>query len=429
MRSLKFDLSKTSATAWQAAVLLTDAYLAGGWKADQLLEQLPSEFHGGRRKTCQSLFLGALRHGHRTRAALNPFLRKTPRTSVEAIFLVAAYELYEAPEEKIPKIIHHAVQGSKLRVSKPESALINAVLRKLPPVFVEIKENHLAPAHRFSHPSWLVEHWAHAFKASDCEALLQWNQKIPTTYIRSEEALPAPFEATQWPGFYCAPTHEPWLERIRPFLESGRAYVKDPSTRLAPALLNTQPGETVLDLCAAPGGKAFEITRGLNGKGLLLALDLPGERMERLNQNLARMENEALVCKSLAHDLLTLQPTDLSKNNYPSAFDAVLLDAPCSNTGVIQRRTDVKWRLQAKDLKACAKIQSELLVAAGQFVKPGGRLVYSTCSIEASENIEIVKAFLKSPAGANFKLKDQSLSFPWETGHDGAGAFLLQAEN
>ena len=425
MRSLKFNLAETNASGWDAAVFLTATYLDGGWKADQLLDQLPSGFHGGRRKSCQSLFLGALRHGHRTRAALKPFLRKDPRHWVEAIFLVAGYELFQAEKEKIPKIIHHAVQGSKGRVSKPETALINAVLRKLPAAFTEIENDTTLAASKHSHPEWLVKHWTQAYGTEDCEALLRWNQQIPITYVRSEEALPDAFEASQWPGFYRTPTDSPWLEAIRPRLESGDAYVKDPSTRLAPALLNAQPGEAILDLCAAPGGKAFEMAQGLKGSGFLVALDLPGERMERLDQNLARLKSTGLRCARLAHDLLTLQADDLEKDDLPKAFDAVLLDAPCSNTGVIQRRTDVKWRLQARDLRACAELQSQLLAAASRFVKPGGRLVYSTCSIEAAENRDVVDAFLKSPGGKVFELKEQTLSYPWETGHDGAGAFLL----
>ena len=427
MRSLKFDLPETTASGWQAAVLLTEAYLAGGWKADQLLERLPTGFSGGRRKTCQSLFLGALRHGHRTLAALEPFLRKAPKPAIQAILLVAGFELYDSSEEKIPKIIHHAVQGSKRNLRKPESALINAVLRKLPSALTKIENDSTQPAIKHSHPKWLVQHWTATLGTENCEALLQWNQKIPTTYIRSEDSLPAQFEATQWPGFYRTPINAPWLEEIRPLLESGRAYVKDPSTRLAPALLDAQPGEAVLDLCAAPGGKAFEIAQSLKGKGTLLALDLPGERMERLDQNLARLQSPDLQCSSLAHDLLTLQATDLTDRRLPASFDAVLLDAPCSNTGVIQRRTDVKWRLQAKDLRTCVELQAKLLAAASRFVKPGGRLVYSTCSIETSENAALVESFLQSPPGANFQLKDHTLSHPWETGHDGAGAFLLQA--
>jgi 16S rRNA (cytosine967-C5)-methyltransferase len=112
----------------------------------------------------------------------------------------------------------------------------------------------------------------------------------------------------------------------------------------------------------------------------------------------------------------------------PSAYDAVMLDAPCSNTGVIQRRTDVKWRLQPNDIKKCAKLQLQLLHSAARFVKAGGRITYSTCSIEAAENQLVVDAFLASKSGRLFKLEKAMASLPWETGHDGAGAFLLRRE-
>jgi 16S rRNA (cytosine967-C5)-methyltransferase len=102
-----------------------------------------------------------------------------------------------------------------------------------------------------------------------------------------------------------------------------------------------------------------------------------------------------------------------------------MLDAPCSNTGVVQRRTDVKWRLQPKDIEGCAQLQLQLLHSAARFVRPGGRLVYSTCSIEEAENRQVVEAFLASRSGSKFRLEASEISYPWETGHDGAGAFLL----
>ena len=430
MRSLKINLSNDKISAWDAAVLLTEAYLGSGQKADQLLDLLPNEFSGGRRNTCQSLFLGALRHGHRTQGALKPFLRKAPRPIVEAIFMVAGYELYECEADKLPKIIHHAVQRSKQLANKAESGMINAVLRKLSKAYEAFDENDTSVRSislKHSHPDWLVTHWSNQFEPEQLKALLEWNQQIPATYLRTQDA-PQTFVSTQWEGFYKAPTGTPWLKEIRPQLEAGEAYVKDPSTRIAPQLLAAQPGETVLDLCAAPGGKAYEIAQSMQGRGTLIALDLPGDRMQRLDENLKRLQSSDFNCRSFGHDLLTLTSQILAKNSLPETFDAILLDAPCSNTGVIQRRTDVKWRLRPKDLKVCATLQAQLLAAASRFVKPGGRLVYSTCSIEASENNELVQAFLKSPSGENFKLETQRLSFPWETNHDGAGAFLLRRD-
>ena len=111
--------------------------------------------------------------------------------------------------------------------------------------------------------------------------------------------------------------------------------------------------------------------------------------------------------------------------NLPESYDAVLLDAPCSNTGVMRHRIDVKWRLQDGDFARHAEQQLELLHAAARLVKSGGRLVYSTCSIDAVENEGVIKAFFDSRAGSPFKLERSIRAFPWIDGHDGTGAFLL----
>jgi len=162
--------------------------------------------------------------------------------------------------------------------------------------------------------------------------------------------------------------------------------------------------------------------------GHIVALDLPGNRIQRLSQNLENLATETLQCTILEGDLLELDDAAFEEQGLPTQYDAVMLDAPCSNTGVIQRRTDVKWRLRGRDVSNCAYLQKQLIAAAAQCVKPGGRLVYSTCSIEIDENMEVIDAFLNSEAGARFSLKDSVISLPWETGHDGAGAFLLIAE-
>jgi 16S rRNA (cytosine967-C5)-methyltransferase len=165
----------------------------------------------------------------------------------------------------------------------------------------------------------------------------------------------------------------------------------------------------------------------MDRQGHIVALDLPGIRIARLSQNLKNLATETLQCTILEGDLLELSEEAFIEQALPTQYDAVMLDAPCSNTGVIQRRTDVKWRLRGKDVSNCAYLQKQLLGAAAHCVKPGGRLVYSTCSIEDDENIEVVDSFLKSDAGARFTLSDSAKSLPWITGHDGAGAFLLVA--
>jgi 16S rRNA (cytosine967-C5)-methyltransferase len=203
--------------------------------------------------------------------------------------------------------------------------------------------------------------------------------------------------------------------------------MQDPSTRLSVELLDLQAGQTVLDLCAAPGGKSLlmaDLMPEGDASGKIVALDLPGERIERLKENLSKIE---------AHDVALVQADLLEGVNQifrdhqlPTQYDAVLLDAPCTNTGVMRHRVDVKWRLQERDFRKHAQQQLALLHAATRLVAPGGRFVYSTCSIDADENARVIKEFFDSRAGGPCELEKEVQSFPWETGHDGAGAFLMR---
>ncbi len=429
MRSIKFSLSAKSTTGWDAAVHLTEAYLTSDRKADQLLDELPDNFIGDRRAACQSLFLGALRHGHRTQTALKGLLRKKAKIGVKAILLVTGYELLDADADRHPKIIHHAVERSKSRVNRFEQGFLNAVLRKLPTALTQIEPDK-APAAYFSHPEWLVARWKKEFP-EDYTCLLEWDQCIPATYLKIYDAgieRPAGLEPTDWPQFYKITNQVSWSDDLHPLLNKGNAYIKDPSTRLAPALLAPNSDECVLDLCAAPGGKAYDMAHAMAGRGQIVAVDLPGNRIDRLRENLDSLQTPDLACAIVESDVLELNADTFEARDLPSQYDAVMLDAPCSNTGVIQRRTDVKWRLQPKDIDGCAKLQLQLLHSAARFVRPGGRLVYSTCSIEEAENRAVVDAFLKSKSGGRFKLEASEISHPWETGHDGAGAFLLKRE-
>ena len=164
----------------------------------------------------------------------------------------------------------------------------------------------------------------------------------------------------------------------------------------------------------------------MDHRGALVAVDLPSPRIARLRDNMNSLNAPSLQRTVVEADLLKLTSSQLSDLGLDECYDAVMLDAPCSNTGVIQRRTDVKWRLRANDIGACTALQFELLTAASRFVRPGGRLVYSTCSIEPEENRKLIDHFLASQGGQRFKLEGFELSFPWESGHDGAGAFLLR---
>ncbi len=201
----------------------------------------------------------------------------------------------------------------------------------------------------------------------------------------------------------------------------------DAAGRLPVQLLNPIRGENVLDLCASPGGKSVLIAEHVQGSSsLLVSLDRPGSRMPRLHRNLAGIKD--LRFRVVESDLLDANPETFEAQSLPGFYDAVLIDVPCSNTGVLRRRPDAKWRLVPGQIRACADLQSKLLHRASDFVRAGGRLVYSTCSIEPEENEGVVESFLKRKAG-DFKLIDCSLSKPWEREHDGGAAFLLSRKS
>jgi 16S rRNA (cytosine967-C5)-methyltransferase len=303
-------------------------------------------------------------------------------------------------------------------------------------------------AEYFSHPEWLVRRWLMQFGADSTRRLLEWNQQPASVYARWRPAsmdagAPEWLKPTAWPGYFEVPPGR-WRE-VEPLLKSGRLYLQDPGARFAVELLAPRPGETVLDACAAPGGKSLLVadtmlaatgkgtareTAGLAAAsvaaGRVVALDLPGARIDRLKENLARVNgvDVALVQADLIVDGYRM----LDEHGLPTEYAAVLVDVPCSNTGVMRHRVDVKWRLQEGDFRKHARQQLALLHAAARLVAPGGRIVYSTCSIDPEENEQVVKAFFGSRAGGPFKLEAQTLSFPWESGHDGAAAFLLRRQ-
>ena len=195
----------------------------------------------------------------------------------------------------------------------------------------------------------------------------------------------------------------------------GAFIVQDPATAGAVELLDVAPGQSVLDFCAAPGGKTAQIAWRLAGTGRLVAQEVNPRRLARLKENLARLRLSSVEA---------MQTIPQSRNPPIPQFDRVLVDAPCSNTGVLRRRPDARWRWNAEHLKQLVALQAQILDAAAPFVAPGGRLVYSTCSNEPEENGEQVAAFLaRHPDFAEVARRE---SLPFETGHDGAFACALE---
>jgi 16S rRNA (cytosine967-C5)-methyltransferase len=426
--------------AWPAAARLIARWLERGERLDALLDTLPPELHGAERARCQHLVFGVVRHFGRIEAALGRLVAHPPRFATRGVLFVAGFELIDAAEKMVAdgivaKIVHHAVEQTKTIASPAEARLVNAVVRKLAAALDALPPAAPPPevlAEYFSHPEWLVRAWLAQFGAEATRQLLEWNQQPATVYARwraTGEAPPAILKPTKWPGFFEIESGH-WSQ-VEPLLKTGKLYLQDPGTRLAVELLAPQPGEAVLDLCAAPGGKSLLIADAMKSPladarpaGKLVAMDLPGARIDRLKENLARVTGVDVAL--VQADVLEGAEAALREHKLPGEFAAVLIDVPCSNTGVMRHRADVKWRLQAGDFKKHPKQQLALLHAAARLVAPGGRLVYSTCSIDPEENEAVVKEFFNSRAGGPFKLEASAQSLPWITGHDGAAAFLLR---
>jgi 16S rRNA (cytosine967-C5)-methyltransferase len=428
-------------TPWSMAVKLMTGWLENHDRVDALLESLPRTMVGQDRGRCQSLLFGAVRNLGRIDAHLTRLVERPPRARLKAVLLVAGFELIEGGDEHhVARVVHHAVEQTKTLASPPEARLVNAVVRKLATALAaETPPPKLATAEQlasyFSHPLWLVKRWLGQFGAQSTRQLLEWNQHPSPVYARwrLRDRQPSPEELTwltptAWTGFYeVKQGHWPDVEAL---LKVGALYLQDPSTRFAVELLAPQPGESIFDACAAPGGKSVAMADAMRSTstgdaaaGRIVAMDLPGPRIDRLKENLGRITGVDVAL--VQGDVLVPGRKLLEEHKLPTEFPAVLIDVPCSNTGVMSHRVDVRWRLQENDFQKHSRQQLAMLSTVSMRVAPGGRLVYSTCSLEPEENEHVVGLFLEKN-GARFVLEKTAAAQPWVNGHDGASAFLLR---
>lgn len=426
MRSVNFKKTNKKKSTWALATLLMKKYLDSGTKINDLFDSISTSVEPMQLNHCKFLFYGALRNNLRIESALNSLIKKKPKNLVFALFFISGYELLEHSDHKKEKIIHNAVKEAKSLVSANEVKFINAVLRKLTEA-LDNQSPKKSLSEFYSHPKWIVDHWIKQFGKKYTEELLVWNQSIPRLYLYSKK-LPDPLVAKLnniGPNLFELPEKSLQDPAIKELLNLGHGYIKDPATLNSVNALDPKPNEAILDLCAAPGGKTFDCIQRMENKGTIVAIDLPNKRINRLKENLRSFQNENPKLSIFPHDILTIEDRTFTEAKLPNKYDGILLDAPCSNTGVIQRKPDIRYRLNREDIDQCAKLQLKLLTKASQWVKDKGRIVYSTCSIDCEENESVVNTFLSSPEGSQFTLAKKKIYYPWEQKYDGAGVFLL----
>ena len=320
---------------------------------------------------------------------------------------------------------HAAVHETVELAPKSQRTIINAMLRAA----TRQRSDLLARAWaqplfvRTSHPQFLVERWLQHFGLEHAEKLCEWNNLPAPVYARVNLLRIDRTEFLRtYPESRPLPDNSNFMEvNSLPSgaLERGHCYIQDPSTAIACQLLDPKPGERILDACAAPGGKTGYIAQLMENAGTIVACDRDPERLQILKENTARLGvgNVRILRHDWTHGHV---PSEIAS---VALFDRILIDAPCTNTGVMRRRVDLRWRLRRIDFVRMQQRQIEIVRRLIPLLKLNGVFVYGTCSLEPEENEEVVRRILaETPA---LRLQAQKHSLPFRDGFDGAFAARL----
>lgn len=358
---------------------------------------------------------------------------RAPDERVLPFLLVGLYQTLLMEDVAPYAAVNETVAAAKLGGAGQAAGFLNAVLRRSLREKVDwMRRIDLLPLGvRESHPDILVERWTRRYGSEPTRLLCRWNNTRPRVAVQPNslrigmdafrerlreagvDAEPHPFA----PETFLVLNRGIRVEDV-PGYGDGLFGIRDPSTETAVALLDPQPGETVLDACAAPGGKACRIAERMDNRGQLVAADVHRDRLTLLQSNLDRMR---VSCATVARCDLT-DPKALATLPI-RRFDRILLDVPCTNTGVLGRRPDARWRFGEQRLRDMTAAQRALLDAARNLLRPGGRLVYSTCSLEPEEGEWMIRDWLS--AHPDFALRKEIPLFPPHTRTDGVYAASL----
>ena len=403
---------------------------------------------GPDRGLCHELVCGVVRW----QATLDCLIaRKTTpgrdqRPAVQNLLRLGLYQIFWLDRIPPHAAVHETVELAKRSGYSSQAGFINAVLRgylretdDIRKILADMKISQ--PALGWSHPEWLVEKWRQQF-GEDTTKLLAWNNEPPKTFARvntlktdaakllerwRNENVEYDFFPRDWlsENLVFELKNHPPLNSL-PSFRDGCFYIQDPSTLLAPSLLDAKPGDAILDLCAAPGGKTTFLAQLINNEGRIVALDIAPDRLKLIRENCTRLGVTSVRATLNDPDAPALTITGAGQGTDPAnnLFDKILVDAPCSNTGVMRRRVDLRWRIRPEEITRLQSTQLQLLTQAATHLKSRGILVYSTCSLEPEENAGVIEKFLSThPA---FTLKTQRQLTPATDAVDGAYVAKLE---
>jgi len=386
------------------------------------------------RAFCQELVFGVIRW----QALLDWLIKqkvheKTPPLRTRILIRMGLYQMIMMDRVPPYAAVNESVKLAKaLGFKTPDVSFVNAVLRAFASD-LENTEQLIAriqkeePSVGYSHPAWLYRRWVARYGLEKTVKLMEWDNIPPPIFARvnnlkvdRDKLLERwDYEKVKWEPFTAS-----WLTNVEFFriepsgnpealgsFKDGWFYIQDPSTALAVMMLEPAPGERILDYCAAPGGKTTLMAQLMKNNGFIRAVEISKRGLRLLAEN----------CTRLGITIVEAGDTPPAEGEM---FDRVLIDVPCSNTGVLRRRVEVRWRLSDLELSRLVSTQNKLLEKATRHVKPGGLVVYSTCSLEPEENAGVVNAFLSRHP--EFELETLRQLLPFEDRVDGAFVAALR---
>ena len=387
--------------------------------ASTLIAALPDgELSREDRALVQELVLGALRW----QATLDYFIEHYAGREIEKLDLplvialrLGIYQIRFLSRIPASAAVNESVKLVKRARLTSAAGLANAVLRRAAehsaePAGADISNDLDRAAVELSHPRWMIEQWTQTLGEDQTRRLALANNQSPVIAFRVNTIRSSVDDAIEdlkiagvesrpsnlTPGAFVAERGS-GLALTRAAKE-GLIYIQDEASQMVSLLLDAKPGQRVLDLCAAPGSKSTHIAAMTNNEAWILACDIHPKRLAILGESSARLgvSNLSLLALDAARSLPFLDSAP--------KFDRVLLDAPCSGTGTLRQNPEIKWRLASGDIARLAKLQFAMLENAATMVSAGGRLVYSTCSMEPEEGEQVIGKFLASRFGDAFRV-------------------------
>lgn len=363
---------------------------------------------------------GTLQHKMTLDYYLEPFIKGKLDDWVRQLLRLSLYQIHYL--DRIPNhaAVNEAVEIAKKRSHKGTAGLVNGILRSILREGVRSTDEIEDPIERLSiassHPLWLIKRWVEQFRFEKTEMMAYENNTPPTQTIRvnlSRTTIDEVMDMLEDEGIIshksgvlpeCLHIEKGQVAKTKAF-QYGFVSIQDESSMIPTHALRVNPGHRVLDMCAAPGGKSMHIAEQLKGEGSLVSVDLHPHKVTLISEQATRLGFENIETR-------TMDSRKLTDEYEEESFDRILVDAPCSGLGVIRRKPDIKYTKKEEDFASLQTIQLRLLDEAAKLIKPNGLIVYSTCTIDETENSGTVQAFLENhPEMVLDKLSDLPNTF------------------